>query len=383
MLGDAETRAVRRRIDPNRIKPCITTATRSGESDTLYYVVNFADSAGFALVAADSTSPAPLLAVTEQGNYTPGEVTNTGFDDYISLLADNTGGGNILLPDTLILERDTTSLIIVDTLVVDTYSDWEIYGPYINVKWGQGQSITFNSTFPYNQFCYNKNNELCYAGCYPVAVAQLMTYHRFPPSYILSFASNAVRYVNWSLMNSYTGGTYFPWNQTAIDNVSFLIREIGERAHINYTTQGSGVDAEFFASTLGTFGYTSDVLQNYSYYGVIQNLKEERPVLMSGVNSMNKGHVWIADGYKSRNLKHQEILVYSDQRQEIMSETTYYYRYLHMNWGYNGNNNGYFADGVYNLNAEYQYDGANTPFDNIQYDFQYIVRYIGGIQRNN
>ena len=36
MLGDAETRAVRRRIDPNRIKPCITTATRSGESDTLY-----------------------------------------------------------------------------------------------------------------------------------------------------------------------------------------------------------------------------------------------------------------------------------------------------------------------------------------------------------
>lgn len=382
MLGDADTRAVRRRIDPNRIKPCITTATRSGESDTLYYVVNFADSAGFALVAADSTSPAPLLAVTEQGNYTPGEVTNTGFDDYISLLADNTGGGNIVIPDTLILERDTTSLIIVDTLIVDTYSDWMSRGPYIHVQWGQGSTPSFNPGRPYNQFCHNNQNEYFHSGCTPVAMAQIMTYHRFPPYYYLTFQGNTVRSVNWDLMNSSIGGLYYQWNQTAADNVSYLMREIGYRANTNYTPNGSYTDNDKVVSTFSSFGYASNHFRPYAYYEIKSEMDASRPILMVGWSSNGGGHTWVVDGYKSRSLCQQMIYVYSDNRQEVVTETTFYYRYLHMNWGYDGKNNGYFSDGVFNLNSGYSYDGISVPYDST-YNFQNSVVYVGGIKVNN
>ena len=56
MLEDDETTrsAFGRRIDPSGVTCRIVPGTRAGESaDTLYYVVNYADEAGFALVAAD------------------------------------------------------------------------------------------------------------------------------------------------------------------------------------------------------------------------------------------------------------------------------------------------------------------------------------------
>ena len=65
----ATTRSdVRRRVDLSKVRYHITPQTRSGEgSDTLYYVVNYADSAGFALVSTSRAEGDPLIAVTEQG----------------------------------------------------------------------------------------------------------------------------------------------------------------------------------------------------------------------------------------------------------------------------------------------------------------------------
>ncbi len=62
----------RRTLDPANVKYFVLPATRSGEpADTLMYVFNFADSAGFALVSAIRASD-QLLAVTEKGSYAPG-----------------------------------------------------------------------------------------------------------------------------------------------------------------------------------------------------------------------------------------------------------------------------------------------------------------------
>lgn len=71
-------------LDPTDVKYLIELATRSGVSpDTLMYVFNFADSAGFAIVATARESD-QLLAVTEKGSYVPGEETgNPGFDFYM------------------------------------------------------------------------------------------------------------------------------------------------------------------------------------------------------------------------------------------------------------------------------------------------------------
>ncbi|MBQ3186614.1 MAG: Spi family protease inhibitor [Alistipes sp.] len=92
LLDDAQTRSVvARRIDRSSISCKINPATRAGEADdTLYYVVNYADNAGFAIVSADENASdgARLIAVTESGSYTAGEKTeNEGFNMYVDMLS--------------------------------------------------------------------------------------------------------------------------------------------------------------------------------------------------------------------------------------------------------------------------------------------------------
>ena len=71
MLDDTKTRSQQRVVDPSNIEAYVRPSTRSGAADTLFYVVNFADSAGFAIIAADPAASPQLLAVAESGSYSP------------------------------------------------------------------------------------------------------------------------------------------------------------------------------------------------------------------------------------------------------------------------------------------------------------------------
>ena len=156
MLGDAETRsAVGRRIDRSRISCKINPATRAGESDdTLYYVVNYADNAGFAIVSANEEAPdgARLIAVTESGSYTAGEQTeNEGFNMYMDMVANSRG-----IIDIPIIRDSLPNYDLGEEVIEDYYSDWTTVGPYIQVKWGQGKyNEGYDSDYPYNKYFYH------------------------------------------------------------------------------------------------------------------------------------------------------------------------------------------------------------------------------------
>lgn len=60
---------VSREVNLNDIS-YVTSALSRSESDTLIYVINYKDEAGFAVVSAKKTKDSPLLAVTESGRYT-------------------------------------------------------------------------------------------------------------------------------------------------------------------------------------------------------------------------------------------------------------------------------------------------------------------------
>ena len=362
MLGDAETRAVRRHIDPNRIKPCITTATRSGESDTLYYVVNFADSAGFALVAADSTSPAPLLAVTEQGNYTPGEVTNTGFDDYISLLSSPRGRIDTIIntpPPTYDIEIIERYVLTID--------------PMIPVKWGQGP--------PFNQRCdtYAVNPIKKYpVGCVAVAIAQLFAYHKQPTLYTITYNTTYLNsYPNWEEINAHViCNTTFGCR---IDtSIATLMREIGHRANMDYTEEGSGTSMNEARNCMFDFGYSVNQLQPLDYAVLTSELQAGRPVIMSGdrLSADNEyiGHAWVADGAKhlERIVNHYEGSVLVDSQQTTIP-------YIHYNWGFTGNYDGYFLYNVFALKNGIDYDIAGGAATN---DYRYNVDMLTGISYN-
>ncbi|MBQ5595860.1 MAG: Spi family protease inhibitor, partial [Rikenellaceae bacterium] len=151
MLGE-QTRATKRSIDRSRIRAVLDrrATTRSAAADTLIYIINFDDSAGFALVPR-STSKPELLAITEKGNYDGEETDNEGFNIYMDRafewIVDSThdgqpvdttfnpgvGGGGI--GDQVITEWKSTS----------EYDSTKV-SPKISVSWGQD--------VPYNYMCF-------------------------------------------------------------------------------------------------------------------------------------------------------------------------------------------------------------------------------------
>lgn len=370
MLGDTPTRAgARRVIDLSRTRAFVKATTRS-EEDTLFYVVNFADSTGFALVDANMESPAPLIAVTEQGNYTPGEVTNSGFDLYMDMLSQNSTRG--ILPDVEIDSLPYPDLIIKRE-IEDYYTDWIAKGPYVHVKWGQDS--------PYNLYCLNTLGQTCPAGCVAIAVAQIFSSHCHPSTFTVTFNESNTNYsVNWMTMNSHIGaptGSGCSSICTDHQDMQYLIREIGEQVYMDYQTTQSGAYSFDVFNVLSHFSYNYNVgLRVYAYSLAKSDLDLGRSLYMSGVRS-GGAHAWLLDGYKERSHVYRVINHYGSGESKVVENTITNYAYLHVNWGWNGMNNGYFLEGVFNIADAYEYDtNVNSP---LVRDYNTNLRLITGI----
>lgn len=395
MLGDAETRsAVGRRIDRSRISCKINPATRAGESDdTLYYVVNYADNAGFAIVSANEEAPdgARLLAVIEHGEYEAGETTGIGgFDEFVNLLDYEIIGG-----------KDSLALDLSHYETVMTESNWRGVEPYLQVQWGQGgltevpQNL-FDPDKPYNKYCV-KNGLLCPSGCAAVAIAQIMSYHKTPANYIRTHdESNQNVSLDWNSMASWVGGMDRDsiWNDDDGDAIAHLMREMGYIVNATYTYDGTSFNSNQVKAVFTHFGYMTTNMEDYDFL-VIRNQLEyyKHPVFVGGQRLVGyddngvarySGHAWVADGYKNW---HQHYITYKiiptprGDIREVFEESDYYYNYLHYNWGYDGNCNGYFSEGIFQLN---QSANAAGGFDNIDYpnansrEYSYAVKILVG-----
>lgn len=365
MLGEAPTRSGRRRVvDTSLISPMVRANSRAvGGGDTLFYVVNFADSAGFALIDADTLSVMPLIAVTEAGNYTPGEITNTGFDLYAELLSLKPNPG-----DTII-NGDPLPDLIVRTEIEDYYTDWESKGPFVAVKWGQGEH-PYNSVYPYNLYCVNNDGDVCPAGCVAIALAQIFSYHRYPVTFKKTFDGGEYTYLmQWPTAVSHIGAplgggcTSTCWDHQYMQT---LIREIGEQVFMDYQPDESGAYDHDIHRALTHFYYDYTGLRAYSYQLAKADLDLNQPLYMSGRRN-GGGHAWVVDGYKQRTHVYRVTYHYYDGSSEIVTNKNTFYGYLHINWGWDGMNNGYFAKDVFDATNASEYDSPNYNWMDYQY----------------
>lgn len=386
MLGDAETRsAVGRRIDRSRISCKINPATRAGESDdTLYYVVNYADNAGFAIVSAneEASDGARLIAVTESGSYTAGEQTdNEGFNMYMDMV----NGARGIIGDVEIDSLPMPGLF--DTIdVVEYYSPWVSQGPFLETKWGQGyknvslDKYVYNENFPYNKYCYNSEGELCPAGCAAIAVAQIVAYHRYPTSFVVTFdGSNRTQVLNWNSILTHVGAPYNVCTCTSHDALALLIREIGKRSSMDYSPDGSSTTLQQARFAFSYLGYDQNSAQTYSYDLVKANIDLNRPLYMRGTDRTYGGHAWVVDGYKSRIHYYNEYTIKNGVRYLTYSRTSDL-KYIHINWGYDGKNNGYFSNSLFDMARAYEYD--SEYYNNQIYRFDADLQLMTGISHN-
>ena len=194
--------------------------------------------------------------------------------------------------------------------------------------WGQGK--------PFNNKCPEINGEHAASGCVATAISQIMYVHKHPTkgtgshSYTtetkqLNVSANFGNTTyDWANMIPDYTGVYTP---TQADAVATLMYHVGVAADMDYTVEVSGaVSSIALAALTKHFGYDKAITvlpKDFMKEGdllqaIATDLQAGRPVYFSGATVNQEGHAFVCDGMKSDG-------------------------YLHINWGWNGMANGYFA----------------------------------------
>lgn len=334
LVDRGQTRSATARSIRSERGQCVTTpSTRSGVgTDTLMYVFNFEGDDGFSIIAANRAVD-PVLAVAEKGNYTYGEPTGVeNFDFYMDVMAQSLA---VIKPPKFDTIRTTPKFRTVEV------NESRSCEPLIPVNWGQG--------FPYGDYCSNKTS-----GCVATAIAQIMAYYRFPPSFTTTYTdaphAGETIALNWTSMISY------PY----VYQVPALMREIGQRVGMRYSSpNSSNANPNNVPNCLISMGYScSSGLVNFEMASIRDALDERRPVCIDGRDAANTrdGHTWIADGYEYSRIGtefYEEKLIDNGLRlyydYVLTSSTVQTTNLVHYNWGWNGDFNGLYApvNGIY------------------------------------
>ncbi len=386
------------------IKQLMSVSDDSGEP--LMYIVNFEDNNGYVVISATKNMHA-ILAYSDEGNFDDSYL-NTGMSIYMDEFKYNIKE---------IINKDIDSLRIKyalswssfeqqsDDLSVSTRSaaddkrrqevlKWESLGydgfplshlaayvgsseanniisslcqhtnssydcmtsaillvKYISNFQGPLTQTAWHQREPFNVEASNRQ-----AGCWTVALAQLMKYHHHPTSYVWSNIS-----VN-------------PTNNTDFDK---FIKDIRRECKALYETNVTNISMEDAISALNNYFSYNTVLYDHAssyslsdYSRIKSSITNNNPVIMRGHsdlgNGKTAGHAWLAHGYREG---YYEIgIAYIPQNSnnyEYMSVKNDYMfsAYLNMNFGWG-------------QNSEYIYYSSAISTQQPQYNLSVYRKYI-------
>lgn len=345
---------IQRKIDLSEKKVFkLGAKTRTNESinDTLIYVFNFENNEGFAMVSAAKNTEG-LLAIVEQGHCdpdTPSEVE--GFEMFKDMAKEYVRRA--------LEQKEPEPLRIVELKDSITYSFSQV-GPYVTVKWGQH--------YPEGEFCSN-----CTSGCTNTAMAQIMSYYNYPTSIALTYEGLNYLSLNWSNMKAHATGHSLSSCSTQNTHIMIgkLLRELGHRNNSTYHTNNLTTTSTmtYAGPTFSNLGYTIGSWDNFSDASVRSQLNSAHLILMRGLKDTGSGHAWVLDGYKTR--------VTTIRQMAWTAATGWYFTgtvttltdyFMHFNWGWYGDCNGYFAVGVYNTTQAFSYDPGTSQGHNSNYN---------------
>ena len=299
---------------------------------------------------------------------------------YDSILTDAVAKLVASLPDSVLDELDTTGngrlklnepclslarmkntederCLSIYTTTSTHYSSWstiENKGPFINVRWNQGDDWDpYNDSAYVNDYIYYMTGEkrLCSngryipVGCGPVAVAQIASFHEHPN------AMDGITY-NW---NGLTSQPRVNWsaNPDLRSQVACLMRSVGERVKVSWECDGgSGTDRDDINQGMKAMGYNISSKHSYNSNSIKNNLRNEQiPVLIAGYSfrerkglwpfrrwDHSRGHYFVIDGYKKRKRTKTTTVRTYDSYSRLLSTITYrsteYNEFWHCNMGW-------------------------------------------------
>lgn len=200
--------------------------------------------------------------------------------------------------------------------------------PLVQVNWGQ-QS-------PFNSMCPNG----CLVGCVAVAMGQIMSAYRCP-----NVGNGSCSYnLGGQVLSVNFGESNYDWDMILgndYNEIAKLLFHCGVAVRTNYgTSVSTAFMPEIRSALINYFRYTNDAVHKYrSNYSddewfnmIYRNLASGHPIAYSGDNSESYssiGHAFVVDGYNNNGE-------------------------MHINWGWNGNMDGFFD--LSSINYSYNQD---------------------------
>lgn len=287
--------------------------TRGDSNDDThgFYVVNYENNGGFALLSADRRRES-VYGISEEGSlHLSDTVHNKNLGWYINELLHDTRKTGIIpgLNPNPVNPIDTG---LHEFVGVKTWME-TIHTPIL-----KGFYSRFHQDYPYNKYCRTKNGEQAPVGCVPLAVGTIIGYYEWP---------------------EYIDGYKLPWYDMRVkvysDGWSHLFELIGGKNYldVNYKPDGAGSTAYMAQQTFGKLGYTGCKRDDFIPNIVDSELGKGIPVI--AYSNIGGNHMWIVDGARVR---YEQVPHFPDNS----SFSIYITRYYHCVWGENGTGNGYF-----------------------------------------
>ena len=313
------------------------------ESQAAYYVFN-GDRAnsGFIIVAGDDRAPA-ILGYSDHGTFDAGNVPSAmqeWLDGYAAQIEE--------------LDKGAQAAVMLESK--------RAISPLVQASWSQNN--------PYNILLpIFSNGKHAYVGCTATAMAQVMHYWQWPSSPTRSIPAYTTKTLGiempelpvvnfdwYAIQNTYLTTDTTSANALAAATLSLYCAQALE---MDFKTTGSGAstssvplrattyfDYDASAHMEGRESYTTQRWADLIY----GELTAGRPVIYSG-NKKSSGHAFICDGYDGNGM-------------------------FHINWGWNGQSNGYFVLNV--LNPDLQGTGSASG----AYGYIYSQGAVVGFQPN-
>ena len=222
-------------------------------------------------------------------------------------------------------------------------SKWETIG--IRTKGGEDaillKTAEWDQDNPYNLLCTLPDNKKAVTGCVATAMAIFLRHLGYPAhgtGYLNGYKTSSKGYqIEGYSINDH----YYDWKSMPLSNgevqkasgdvqkqIAQIMHDCGVAVKMDYTTSSSGASSLRIPEALSShFGFSDSVAEysrdHYDYptwEAMLKNeLIQDRPVLYGGQDEGGAGgHQFIIDGFDGKGL-------------------------WHVNWGWSGSNNGYFA----------------------------------------
>ncbi len=307
----------------------IVPATKGGNTAPAFFVFSGNGDQGFVIISGDDVIK-PILGYSFNVQAPQSDNLPDGLRQWLAEIAEHIGEsraqGATASADVK-AEWDAVAKGDIQKMWMRTRAEQD--GKVLETaQWGQGD--------PFNKECPLDGGKRTAAGCVPVAISTIMYYHQWPDAgvgYTEQYKTDTKKITvpARDLSKPYSWKNMLPKykdvSHTTIqeDAVARLVADVGAAVQANYRSDGTGAVTstnEMFKFFKYDPGMTYIARKDYFVEQFDSMLKKEidaeRPILYSGKSDEGGGHAFVMDGYDNAGN-------------------------FHINWGWNGDSNGYFA----------------------------------------